>query len=64
MEASVSISEADLGVWEGPLGSRSEGLLTCLLGQMEIPLQPGNALCCAYNGLFIYIFRPKGLGSS
>jgi len=31
---------------------------------MEIPLQPGKALCWAYNGLFIYIFWPQGLGSS
>lgn len=38
--------------------------LLVVTGQMEIPLQQGNALCWAYNGLFIYIFWPQGLGSS
>lgn len=38
--------------------------LLVVTGRMEIPLQQGNALCWAYNGLFIYIFWPQGLGSS
>lgn len=65
-DRSVSISESDMCRKFGrsqldPTYSRAYLVVT---GHMEIPLQPGNTLCFAYNGLFIYIFWPQALGSS